>query len=141
MIPHPDFAGGPLPRDAVLGAFRLRVLGRADLTEDYAAVISSTHVLMGLFPGDWPNGLTKEDNALDLAWHEKEFDLCRSYIGCCYLFPAPGQQGWANAVFWMRDAPDRQERTATFDPLFRSWLTSVAPDGLKISHSNNGYLG
>ena len=103
MKPHPDFAGIDLPRECDLGGFRLTPLSPDHVEEDYAAVMSSADVLRGLFD-DWPDGLTLEDDLIDLAWHEREFTTRRSfawiirdgegsYLGCAYVFPAPGERG------------------------------------------------
>jgi hypothetical protein len=78
MDPHPDFARVELPREAVLPEFRLSRLDAAVLDEDYAAVMETESDLRG-FWGDWPSGLTREEDALDLAWHDREFSLKRSF--------------------------------------------------------------
>ena len=49
MTPHPDFAGRGMPGSAALGPYRLTILARSDLAEDYAAVMQSAGVLQGLF--------------------------------------------------------------------------------------------
>ncbi|SMX35840.1 hypothetical protein [Maliponia aquimaris] len=118
MRGHPDFVPNPLPRSAALPGFDLAPLTPAEVEEDFAAVTGSAHVLEGLF-GDWPQGLTLEDNLYDLAWHDREFDLARSfawivrdkdgtYLGCAYLFPEMGQRGTANGFLWVIDHPNRQ---------------------------------
>lgn len=143
MQPHPDFAGVDLPRECNLGAFRLSPLSPDKVEEDYAAVMSSADVLRGLF-GDWPDGLTLEDDLVDLAWHEREFTTRRSfawiirdgegnYLGCAYLFPAPGQRGRADVATWIRDMPERLATQDRFNALFRKWLEEVLPPGISLS--------
>ena len=72
------------------------------LDEDYQAVIENESLIKETRgnAGDWPNPntLTKKENFLDLAWHQREFeyglsfafvlrDLNEKYMGCAYLYP------------------------------------------------------
>jgi RimJ/RimL family protein N-acetyltransferase len=146
MQPHPDFAAIDLPRECNLGGFRLTPLSPDQVEEDYAAVMSSADVLRGFF-GDWPEGLTLEDDLVDLAWHEREFTTRRSfawiirdgdghYLGCAYIFPAPGERGRADVATWIRDMPDRLSTQDLFNALFRKWLEEVLPSGISLSWSS-----
>lgn len=62
-----------------LGAYYLDVLTAVDLEMDYEAVTRSQSVLQGLFGPKWPEGLTLEDNLIDLHWHHREFTAKRSF--------------------------------------------------------------
>lgn len=146
MQPHPDFATIDLPRECNLGGFRLTPLSPDQVEEDYAAVMSSADVLRGFF-GDWPEGLTLEDDLVDLAWHEREFTTRRSfawiirdgdghYLGCAYIFPAQGERGQADVATWIRDMPDRLSTQDLFNALFRKWLEEVLPSGISLSWSS-----
>lgn len=146
MQPHPDCAAIDLPRECNLGGFRLTPLSPDQVEEDYAAVMSSADVLRGFF-GDWPEGLTLEDDLVDLAWHEREFTTRRSfawiirdgdghYLGCAYIFPAPGERGRADVATWIRDMPDRLSTQDLFNALFRKWLEEVLPSGISLSWSS-----
>lgn len=143
MTPHPDFAENAPPTEAALPDFDLTPLTPAELDEDYEAVMSSAEVL-GDFFGSWPNGLTREENALDLAWHAVEFSLRRSfswiirsksgaYLGCAYLFPAPGARGSAEFAVWLRDMPHREDMAHTCLPQLETWLGGVLPKGLAVT--------
>jgi hypothetical protein len=138
--PHPDFADDAPPRSADLGAFRLAPLGPDVTEEDFAAVTGSVGVLRGLFGNDWPDGLTLEEDRIDLAWHEREFTLARSfawvlrdgggvYLGCAYVFPAPGERGRGQVFMWLVETPERQERLAAWRPVLEAWLARWLPEG------------
>jgi len=140
MQPHPDFAGTTLPRSADLGLFRLTPLGPGAVDEDFAAVTGSARVLVGQFGSDWPSGLTLEDNRIDLAWHEREFTLCRSfawilrdavgtYLGCAYIYPEPGERGQGKINLWLVDRADRLELILPFRDRLAKWLEPRLPQG------------
>lgn len=143
MDPHPDFADVDLPRDVTVDTFRLTPLAPDFVDEDLAAVTATAHLMDGIF-GDWPAGLTREYNAIDLAWHEREFTARRSfswilrdpggtYIGCFYLFPELGTRGKAKATFWLCDLPDRATVAANLKAAIGAWLTTVLPPGIALN--------
>lgn len=149
MNPHPDYVDLEMPQDTSLGPFLMRVLTADDLDEDYAAVMSSSGVLQGLFGPHWPVGLTRAEDETDLHWHHREFTAKRSYawvirtredgyIGCAYLFPQMGRTGAGEAAYWMIDTPDRIARLDAFGPLYLEWLASLLPDGYVLTPSRNG---
>src|SRR5688572_17352957 len=58
--------------------FRLRMLTANDVVKEYDAVMTSVDHLKTIFPGDtWPEGLTFEQDLIDLGWHQKEFQRRR----------------------------------------------------------------
>ena len=79
--------------------FRLRMLTVNDVVKDFDAVTTSAEHLSSIWPGTWPEGLTLEQNLIDLGWHQKEFQMRRSFaftvvtlseqrvIGCVYIDP------------------------------------------------------
>ncbi len=97
--------------------FHLRMLTIHDVVKDFDAVMSAASHLKGaLNPGStWPQGLTLEDNLIDLGWHQREFTLGRSFaysvmnadesrcLGCCYIYPTDIQGFDAAAFYWARD--------------------------------------
>lgn len=135
LVGHPDFPSG-LPRDAELAGHRMTVLGPDDLEPDFEAVTTSADRLRGLFDSDWPDGLTLEANAIDLAWHVKEFELCRSfawalrkdgaYVGCLYLMPDLGMRGSGASALWLRTG--HEAATDAVAAAFRSWLAGMGLD-------------
>ncbi|MEM7711716.1 MAG: hypothetical protein AAF264_13415 [Pseudomonadota bacterium] len=117
------------------------------LDEDFEAVTTSAPVLKGLF-GDWPDGLTRENNLIDLAWHEREFTLRRSfswivrdgaaaYLGCVYLFPELGLRERIRLVTWIRDMDRREERVASLNAELRPWIAKVLPSGIIATWKTN----
>lgn len=143
MDPHPDFAEVLLPRDLALGAFHMTPLSPKHVDEDLAAVTATSHLMDGLF-GDWPTGLTRDYNLVDLAWHEREFTARRSfswivrdadavYIGCFYLFPELGSRARAKATFWLCDIPDREGVAKALKADLSAWLDTVLPAGIALT--------
>ena len=98
LVP-PDFQ---VPVRLEADGFHLRMLTVNDLVKDYDAVMSSSARLKGsMRPGsNWPDGLTLEDDLIDLGWHQREFRSRRSFcytmmspdeatcLGCCYIYPS-----------------------------------------------------
>lgn len=143
MDPHPDFADVTLPRDVALGAYRLTPLSPEFVDEDLEAVLATAPLLDGIF-GDWPAGLTREVNLIDLAWHEREFTARRSfswivrdsagaYAGCFYIFPALGMRGAAKAALWLCDMPERDEAARGLKAALTDWMAGAMPSGISIT--------
>jgi hypothetical protein len=97
--------------------FRLRMLNINDIEKDYAAVMSSVGHLQKVWPGSgWPDGLTIEDNLIDLGWHHKEFTRRTSFaytmvtldesrvIGCVYINPTRKRGFDAEVYLWVRES-------------------------------------
>lgn len=151
MAPHPDFAALDLPRDFALGAYRLTPLTHAQVEEDYAAVMA-TAPLFGDFFGEWPEGLTLEENLIDLAWHDREFTTRRSfswilrdgagtYLGCFYIAPQIGARGRATAALWLCNIPDRHAVCQSLKADLSAWMASHLPSDLALSWTTSPDLG
>ena len=97
--------------------FRLRMLTINDVDKDYAAVMSSVDHLRNVWPGSgWPLGLTRENNLVDLGWHQKEFTNRTSFaytmvtldeskvIGCVYVSPTRKRGFDAEVFLWVRES-------------------------------------
>ena len=81
--------------------FTIRKLCARDVYLDYLAVMSSIDLIKKTYGGSsWPQpDLTIEDDLIDLAWHQREFERHASFaytvmkpdesecLGCLYLIP------------------------------------------------------
>jgi hypothetical protein len=97
--------------------FRLRMLTVNDVVKDYDAVMTSVEHLKTIWPGGgWPEGLTLEQDLIDLGWHQKEFQRRRSFAytvvnpsesmvtGCVYINPT-SKRGYDAVVYlWARQS-------------------------------------
>lgn len=104
-----------VPETLATDEFRLRMLTVNDVVKDYDAVMSSVEHLRTIWPGGkWPVGLTLEQNLIDLGWHQKEFQLRRSFaytvvnptgstvVGCVYIEPTKKRGHDAEVFLWTR---------------------------------------
>ncbi len=99
--------------------YHLRMLSIGDLEKDFEAVTESTDRLTGLLDPDsgWPRGLTREEDLIDLAWHQREFTIRHSFaytvmaadesrcLGCMYIFPSDRKGFDAMVFYWVRSGP------------------------------------
>ena len=89
-----------IPARLETAEFRLRMLTVNDVVKDFEAVVTSAEHLKKVFPGGtWPDGLTLEQDLIDLGWHQKEFQRRTSFaytvvtpsesrvLGCMYVCP------------------------------------------------------
>jgi len=97
--------------------FRIRTLTVNDVVKDYDAVMTSVEHLKTVWPGSkWPEGLTFEQDLIDLGWHQKEFQTRRSFaytvvtpsetqvIGCVYIDPTRRSGFDAEVFLWVRQS-------------------------------------
>ena len=109
-----DFA---VPPRLDTAEFRLRTLTIRDVVQDYDAVTSSATHLRTIWPeGTWPDGLTLEQNLVDLGWHQKEFQRRSSFaytvvtpdesrvLGCVYIYPTRKRGFDAEVYLWARQS-------------------------------------
>lgn len=91
-----------VPEKVTKEDFIIRKLCARDSYLDYMAVMSSIEIIKKTRGGEWPYPeLTFEDDMIDLAWHQREFEGKRSFaftvmsadetecFGCIYIYP-PG---------------------------------------------------
>ena len=73
--------------------YRLRMLSINDVVKDYDAVMSSIDHLKGVLAPDspWPEGLTLEQDLIDLGWHQKEFQKRSSFA---YTMMSLDEERW-----------------------------------------------
>ena len=124
--------------------FRLRSITIHDAFKDYDAVMSSREHLWSRFGAiwGWPAAdLSIEQNIVDLAWHQKEFQLRSSFdyaamslderrlLGCVYIDP-PHEPGTdADVWFWARQSELSSGLENELGRFVASWLASAWPFG------------
>jgi len=114
-----------VPKQLNHSKFIARKLCARDAYLDYMSVMSSIDIIRKTRGGSWPNSdLTFEDDMIDLAWHQREFENSSSFaftvmnldetecLGCFYLYPA-GFRG---------EAPEGSDVDVSF------WVTQKAYD-------------
>lgn len=128
-----------IPRQLETPRCRLRPLTIHDAVKDFDAVMTSRAEIWEVFgPGTgWPaETLSLEQDLIDVAWHQKEFDIGGSYtytvealdgsqvLGCVYIFP-PTQAGCdADVVHWVRTSELAGGLQAHLWEHLRHWLRS-----------------
>ena len=121
--------------------FHLRMLTVNDLVKDYDAVMTSAQRLKGAMKpgGTWPDGLTLEEDLIDLGWHQREFLDRRSFcytvmsedeslcLGCCYIYPSEKSSFDAKAFWWVRDSAVAGGLDERLGAAFQGWLRDRWP--------------
>jgi hypothetical protein len=120
--------------------FRLRMLTVNDLVKDYDAVMSSVEHLKSVWPDSgWPEGLTLEQDLIDLGWHQKEFMNRSSFaytmvtldestvIGCVYIDPSMLRQFDAEVYLWVRASEVESGLDARLFATVKLWLADKWP--------------
>ena len=131
-LPLPD--GFEPPAGYVHGRFRLRMLRVSDVDADYDAV--RERVAPDGTPRGSP-GLTREQNLVDLGWHEKEFQLRRTFaytvlapdasrvLGCVYVDPDVAAD--AQVRLWVTRAAWDDGLDAVLERAVREWIDREWP--------------
>ena len=119
--------------------FRLRMLTVNDVVKDFEAVTTSTEHLQKIWGGEWPVGLTLEQNLIDLGWHQKEFQRRRSFaytvvaldesrvLGCMYIYPTRKTGHDAVVYFWARQSELASGLETELESTIRKWLKDEWP--------------
>ncbi len=128
--------------------FRLRMLTVNDVVKDFDAVTTSVDHLVNIWPGGtWPVGLTLEQNLIDLGWHQKEFQLRRSFaytvvsldedrvLGCVYIEPTRKRGHDAVIFLWARQSELESGLETRLYEAVRQWVADDWP------FENPGYPG
>jgi hypothetical protein len=125
----------PLSLDAA--EFKLRMLTIHDVVKDYDAVMTSVKSLQGLFGhgSTWPKEtLTLEQDLIDLAWHQKEFQRRSSFaytmmtldetrcLGCMYIYPPTLDGVDAEIIFWVRESELQSGLEQKLFKTIREWM-------------------
>jgi len=131
-----------VPAELLTEAFRLRPITIHDVVKDYDAVMTNRAYLWSLFGESWgwpAEALTLEQDLIDLAWHQKEAQLCRAFnyavmsldekrlLGCVYIDP-PEKQGFdAQVMLWLRRDGVDASLEDTLIAAVRNWLRDAWP--------------
>jgi len=121
--------------------FRVRMLTVNDVVKDYDAVMTSVEHLQNMYQSTtWPTkDLTFEQDLIDLGWHQKEFQMRRSFaytvvsldesqvIGCLYINPTTKGGYDANITMWVRTSVlDKGLDTILFNSV-KQWISKEWP--------------
>ena len=135
-----DFA---VPERLETDEFRLRMLTVNDLVKDYDAVMTSVEHLKSSFSviaeDDWPEGLTLEEDLIDLGWHQREFTLGFSFaytvmsldestcLGCVYFEPTSRGDYDVAISMWVRESELAGGLDRRLFQAVKSWVSSEWP--------------
>jgi len=120
--------------------FRLRMLTVNDVVKDYDAVMTSVDHLKTIWPGSaWPEGLTLEQDLIDLGWHQKEFQDRRSFaytvvtpsesmvVGCVYIMPTHKRDHDAVVYLWARQSQLAGGLETRLHAAVKGWIAKQWP--------------
>lgn len=128
-----------VPETLVTDRFSLRMLTVSDVVKDYDAVMSSKQHLHDIWGPGWPEGLTLEQNLIDLGWHQKEFQRRRSFaytvvapdesrvLGCVYINPTRKVGHEAVVYLWARQSELASGMETELAEAVKAWLAADWP--------------
>jgi RimJ/RimL family protein N-acetyltransferase len=131
----------PIPPGFDGPGFKARPITIHDAVRDYDAVMTSAARLRERFPlWNWPaDSLSLEEDLIDLAWHQKEAELRRSFnyvvlapdesrvLGCVYVDPPEKQGADAEVTLWVRAEAEGTGLEEELESAARDWLASEWP--------------
>jgi hypothetical protein len=116
--------------------FRLRMLRIEDVVKDFDAICSRVDHTGAPQPPFVP---TVAQNLVDLGWHQKEFELRRSFaytvvapdesevLGCVYLYPSETHD--ARVRLWVRKSAWDDGLDPVLEAAVREWVAARWPFG------------
>ncbi|WP_406684431.1 GNAT family N-acetyltransferase [Seonamhaeicola sp. MEBiC1930] len=121
--------------------FRIRMLTVNDVVKDYDAVMSSIEHLNKMYPiYNWPSkDLTLEQDLIDLGWHQKEFQMRKSFaytvvsldeneiLGCLYINPTAKGDYDADIDMWVRASEVDNGLDAILFDSVKKWISEKWP--------------
>src|SRR5262245_50906416 len=129
-----------IPEKLETEEFRLLMLTVNDVVKDYDAVMTSVQHLKSVWPGGtWPEGLTFEQDLIDLGWHQKEFQRRTSFaytvvtpseskvIGCVYINPTLKRGYYAVVYLWDRQSELSSGLESRLFSALKEWLAKEWP--------------
>jgi len=129
-----------IPEKLETQEFRLRMLTVNDVVKDYDAGMTSVQHLKTIWPGGtWPEGLTFEQDLIDLGWHQKEFQRRTSFaytvvtpseskvVGCVYINQT-SKRGYDAVVYlWARQSELERGLESRLFSALKEWLAKEWP--------------
>lgn len=130
------------PTELRTNRFVTRPLLATDNEKDFEAWSSSIEALNGVFGPEsgWPSSdMTLEENAVDVAWHQKEHANNSSYaftvmstdnvrcLGCVYLSPARKLGYEVELFWWVRSDESASGLDAVLGDAVQQWLKDDWP--------------
>lgn len=116
--------------------FRLRMLTVNDVVKDFEAILERVGDDGEPRP---PEGLTIEQNLIDLGWHQKEFQLRQSFaysvvapderrvLGCVYLYPPSDESHDVDVRLWVRRSAWENGLDSELESAVRAWVVEAWP--------------
>ena len=137
MVPD-DFT---IPATLETNRMRLRMLTIQDAVKDFEAVMESKDYLLANFDSssNWPEGLTLEQNIIELGWHQTEFQQRTSFaytvaaldestlLGCVYIYPTHHLEYDAEVTMWVRTSQMKTSLNMHLFNAIQSWMHSCWP--------------
>ena len=134
-------AGFAVPERLETARLCLRPLTIHDAVKDYDAVMTSSERLRTVFRpgGDWPLGLTLEQNLIELGWHQREFQCRRSFaytvvspdesqvLGCLYFYPTQKDSYDVEILMWVRETEAETGLDAHLYETVKRWVETTWP--------------
>lgn len=133
------------PEQRKLAEFGFYKLSARHVYLDYVAVMSSIDLIRKTRGGSWPTPeLTFEDNLIDLAWHQREFEHQHSFaftilspdattcLGCLYFYPpnfrkAAPQGAQVDVSFWVTQKAYEMGLFGKVKEAIETWLKEAWP--------------
>lgn len=130
------------PTHATTALFVLRPLTIHHLVKDYDAVMTSREHLWQRFGAVWgwpETNLSLEQDLIDLAWHQKEFQNKSSFaysvfnldesrtLGCVYIYPPSTPKTDADVWFWARQSEQARGLEGDLAIFLGHWLAECWP--------------
>lgn len=120
---------------------RLRPLTIQDAVKDFDAVMTSESRLRNVFDpgGEWPRGLTLEQNTIELGWHQLEFQSRTSFaytvvtpdesavLGCLYIYPSRAAGHDVEITMWVRESEAQSGLDEHLFETVKDWIAQSWP--------------
>jgi len=130
-----------VPAELETDRIHLRPLTIHDAPNDYEAVMESEERLRTIFDpgGEWPKGLTLEQNFIELGWHQTEFQLRTSFtytvvdlddavvLGSVYFYPTAKPGYDVEITMWVRQSRVDEGLDDHLFETVRTWVADIWP--------------